>query len=455
VLLRLDRELREPLGAQLQRELRDAIRSGRLSAGERLPSSRVLARSLGISRGLITECYGQLEAEGYLSTRAGSATRVAAGPVMLPARARRAAPPQRLVADFRPSVPDLASFPMRDWLWALEEAGRRAPAAGYGDPRGSAELREVLAAYLPRVRGAAADPEYAVICAGFTQGINIVLRVLARSGVGRVAIEDPGDRDNDTVAERAGLRVVPVPVDERGVDVGALAATGARAVILTPAHQAPTGIVLAPERRQALIAWAAAADGVIIEDDYDAEFRYDRQPVGSLQGLAPDRVVTVGTVSKSLAPFLRLGWIICPPRLAEEIAREKQIADRGSPGLDQLALATLIESGRYDRHLRRMRAVYATRRSTLADALAAQAPGLALSGLAAGLQAVARLPDTAAEQAVVAAARERSIGLQGMSHWRFSGAADPPELVIGFGNLTENTIRRGIAAIGDLLRGEL
>ena len=213
--------------------------------------------------------------------------------------------------------------------------------------------------------------------------------------------------------------------------------------------------MLAPDRRQALIAWAAGADGVIIEDDYDAEFRYDRQPVGSLQGLAPDRVTAVGTVSKSLAPFLRLGWIICPPQLAEAVAREKQIADRGSPGLDQLALAKLIESGRYDRHLRRMRAVYATRRSALADALARQVPGLALSGLAAGLQAVAPLPDTATEQAVVAAARERSIGLHGMSQWRFSGAADPPELVIGFGNLTENTIRWGIAAIGDLLRGEL
>jgi len=443
--------------AQLRRALRDAIRSGRLSEGERLPSSRVLARSLCISRGLITDCYGQLEAEGYLSTRAGSATRVAAAQVRLLAPARRAAPPGRLAADFRPSVPDLASFPMRDWLWALGEAGRRAPAAAadYGDPRGSAELREVLAAHHSRVWGAAADPEYTVICAGFTQGINILLRALARRGVDRVAIEDPGDRDNDTVAERAGLRAVPVPVDDRGVDVGALAASGARAVVLTPAHQAPTGVVLAPDRRQALIAWAAGADGVIIEDDYDAEFRYDRQPVGSLQGLAPDRVAAVGTVSKSLAPFLRLGWIICPPQLAEAVAREKQIADRGSPGLDQLALAKLIESGRYDRHLRRMRAVYATRRSALADALARQVPGLALSGLAAGLQAVAPLPDTATEQAVVAAARERSIGLHGMSQWRFSGAADPPELVIGFGNLTENTIRWGIAAIGDLLRGEL
>ncbi len=333
VLLRLDRNQRAPLGGQLQRELRDAIRSGRLTAGERLPSSRALARSLGVSRGLVIDCYGQLEAEGYLATRPGSATRVAAAPVTLPPPARQAAALPRLAADFRPAVPDRASFPMRDWLWALGEAGRRAPVAvaGYGDPRGSPELREVLAAYLRRVRGSAVDPEYLVICAGFTQGINLLLRALARSGMERVAVEDPGDRDNDTIAQRAGLRTVTVPVDQRGADAAALPATGAQAVILTPAHQTPTGVVLAPERRQALIAWAAGTGGVIVEDDYDAAFRYDRQPVGSLQGLAPGRIAAVGSVSKSLAPVLRLGWIACPPNLADAVAREKQLADRGSP----------------------------------------------------------------------------------------------------------------------------
>lgn len=461
VLLRLDRDSREPLGAQLQGRLRDAIRSGRLSPGERLPSSRVLAGGLSVSRGLVTECYAQLEAEGYLSTRPGSATRVAPAPASLPAPAGRAparndAVPPRLAADFRPAVPDLASFPMRDWLWAMGEAGRRAPvtAAGYGDPRGSAELRRVLAAYLRRVRGAVADPEHLVICSGFTQGVGLLLRALARDGITRVAVEDPGDRDNDTVAERAGLTAVPVPVDELGADVAALRSSGARAVILTPAHQTPTGVVLAPERRQALMAWAAEAQGVIIEDDYDAEFRYDRQPVGALQGLDPGRVASLGSVSKSLAPFLRLGWIACPPGLADAVSREKQIADRGSPGLDQLALARLIESGRYDKHLRRMRAVYAARRAALVQALAQHAPGLALTGLAAGFHAVARLPATTGEQAVIAAARERSVGLTGMSRYRPDGAAGPPELVIGFGNLTENAIRHGVAAIGDLLRGE-
>jgi GntR family transcriptional regulator/MocR family aminotransferase len=241
-------------------------------------------------------------------------------------------------------------------------------------------------------------------------------------------------------------------VDGEGIDVEALDASGARAVVLTPAHQVPTGVVLAPRRRQALVAWAARVDAVVIEDDYDAEFRYDRQPVGSLQGLAPDRIMAMGSVSKSLAPALRLGWIVCPPRLTEPVARQKYFADRGTPWLDQLALARLIESGRYDRHLRRMRAVYGARRRTLVDALARRAPSVELGGLAAGFHAVARLPEGADEQAVISAARERSVGLYGMSGYRSDGATRPPALVLGFGNLAEPAIVRGVETVADLLR---
>ena len=314
-------------------------------------------------------------------------------------------------------MPDLSSFPVRDWLWALREAARTAPtdAFDYGDPRGSAALREVLAAYLRRVRGAAADPERLVVCAGFAQGLNLILRALARHGVRRVAVEDPGVLDHAAIAAGAGLQAVPVHVDQDGVDVAALAASDARAVILTPAHQSPTGVVLAAQRRQALVAWANERDATIIEDDYDAEFRYDREPVGALQGLAPDRVALLGTVSKSLAPAMRLGWIACPAALAEAIAQEKDLDDRGSPALDQLALATLIRSGRYDRHLRRMRTSYARRRQTLVDALTEHAPPVELGGLAAGFHAVAHLPGSLSEPEVVAAARARSIGLYGMS----------------------------------------
>jgi len=454
LLLRLDRSAAETLGSQLQHELRDAIRNGRLREGERLPSSRVLAGELGVSRGLVLESYGQLEAEGYLSTRIGSATRVSAGAV--PPEPTAAPPPvaTALRVDFRYGVPDLTGFPMRDWIWALGEAGRTAPteSVNYGDPRGSLELREILAAYLRRVRGAVTEPDQLVVCSGFAQGVNLIFRALARSGVQRVAVEDPGDRDLDPTVRRAGLEAVPVPVDERGVDVEVLSASGARAVVLTPAHQCPTGVVLAPERRQALVAWAATHDAVIIEDEYDAEFRYDRQPVGSLQGLAPDRVASVGSVSKSLAPGMRLGWVACPARLNELIAEEKRDADRGSPALDQLALARLIASGRYDRHLRRMRSVYAARRDALVDALARHAPEVRLGGLAAGFHAVAHLSGTADEDAIVVAARERSVGLYGMSGYRASRATEPAQLVLGFGNLTENAIRTGVSAVADLLQ---
>ena len=453
LLLRLDRTLPEPLGSQLERELREAIRSGRLGTGERLPSSRALAGKLGVSRGLVLDCYQQLQAEGYLTTRTGSATRVAAGAYLQPAPPVPAAPPSRLAVDFRPGLPDLSSFPRRDWLWALREAAREAPtgAFGYGDPRGSAALREVLAAYLRRVRGAVADPERLVICSGFAQGLNLILRALARQGVRRVAVEDPGDLDQPAIAARAGLQAVPVRVDQEGVDVASLAASDARAVVLTPAHQSPTGVVLAAQRRQALVAWTNERDATIIEDDYDAEFRYDREPVGAVQGLAPDRVALLGTVSKSLAPAMRLGWIVCPAALAEAIAHEKDLDDRGSPWLDQLALATLVQSGRYDRHLRRMRASYARRRATLVNALTEHAPQVELHGLAAGFHAVAHLPDSLSEPAVVSAAGVRSIGLYGMSRYRSSGATSPPQLVLGFGNLREAAIAQGITTIRDLL----
>jgi GntR family transcriptional regulator / MocR family aminotransferase len=470
LLLTLDREAPEPLRSQLERQLRDAIRSGRLGVGERLPSSRALAKELGLSRGLVQDGYGQLQAEGYLSADVGSATRVAAragaggshadtasGPeAWRDAAARAGGREDRLEVDFASGVPDLGSFPRADWAWAIREACRTAPnaALNYGDPRGSQELREVLAGYLRRVRAAAASPDRIVVCTGFAQGLNLVLRALNRAGVSLVAFEDPGYSVTvSNAAARAGISAVPVPVDESGVDVTALSASGARAVVLTPAHQWPTGVVLGSQRRLQLAEWAAGCDGTVIEDDYDAEFRYDRDPVGALQGLAPDRVAAIGTVSKSLAPALRLGWVACPPGLAHLVVEEKALHDRGSPVIDQLALATLIQSGRFDRHLRRMRASYARRRAVLVDALAAHAPEVSLTGLAAGFHAVAHLPGDVTEQTVIEAARERSVGLYGMSEQRADRSALPGQLVIGFGNLSERAIASGIAAVGDLLRG--
>jgi len=470
-LVRLDRSGGQPLRAQLEASLRDAIRGGRLRAGERLPSSRELARALGVSRGLVQECYAQLLAEGYLTSHTGSATRVASiggqsagdrpgsGPSPPPGGARSAGSP-RLIADFQPGLPDLSSFPRTDWAWAVKQACVQVASAdlGYGDPRGSAMLREVLAGYLRRVRAADASPDQMIISSGFAQGINVVLRALARLGeVTQVAFEDPG---YGTVAEDEtlrsvvgmGLGVVYVPIDEQGLVVSELAASGAQAVVVTPAHQAPTGVVLSPARRHALTSWARRGGGYVIEDDYDSEFRYDSEPVGTLQGLAPEQVFLLGTTSKALAPAVRLGWVHAPARLAAAVAAEKEMNDRGSSMLDQLALATMLTSGRYDRHLRRMRTVYATRRTALTGAFARHAPGVQLAGLAAGFQAVAPLPPGADEAAVITAARARRVGLYGIREYLgHPERPAPPALVMGFGNVGERAIDPAIAAVAGLL----
>jgi GntR family transcriptional regulator/MocR family aminotransferase len=475
LLIRLDRSARPPLRAQLEASLRDAIRTERLRSGERLPSSRELARELGVSRGMVQECYSQLLAEGYLTSRTGSATRVADGfgqtgrtsaeleRPLADAASRWPASPAaglRPIADFSPGVPDLSSFPRHDWAWAVREACGAVASAdlGYGDPRGSLALREVLAGYLRRVRAAAADPAQMIVSTGFAQGVSLVLRALASQAcIGSVAFEDPGygsPAADETIRaiQATGLRVVYVPVDDEGLVVTALAASGAQAVVVTPAHQSPTGVVLTAARRHALTDWARRGGGFVVEDDYDSEFRYDKEPVGVLQGLAPDRVFLIGTASKALAPAVRLGWVLAPPDLAGAVAAEKEMSDRGSCTLDQVALATMMTSGRYDRHLRRMRTVYAARRAALTGAFTRHAPGVPLTGLAAGFHAVAHLPLHADEAAVIAAARERGVALYGITEYRGSpDAAAAPALVMGFGNTSERAIEPAIAAISDLL----
>ncbi len=445
LLITLDRDA--PLGRQLQDCLRDAIRVGQLALGEQLPASRALAEQLGVSRGVVVDAYSQLESEGYLRSTQGAGTVVASGAGELatyaPARASH-----RWDADFEYGVPDLREFPMRDWLWALGVAARTAGPADLGDEpgNGATHLREVLAAYLRRVRSVVSDPDAIVVCAGFRYGLNLVLRGLGTVGVSSVALEDPGPVGHDEIARRCGMRVEYVPVDEHGLDVASLAASDVRAVVVTPAHQAPTGVVLAAHRRHELIEWARRVDGFVVEDDYDAEFRYDRQPVGAIQGLAPERVIAMGSTSKTLAPTLRMGWIVCPPRLAEPLSAEKQLLGRGAPGLDQLALAAMIESGRYDRHLRRMRGVYKRRREILVDSLARHAPGVVVTGLAAGCHAVLRVP--IAEQTAVDRCAEHSVAVEGMSRFRSDRAVEPAELVLGFGNVRDAALAAAIERIG-------
>jgi GntR family transcriptional regulator / MocR family aminotransferase len=458
LLLTLDRDASTPLRSQLEEQLRDRIRSGGLSGGERLPSTRSLAAYLELSRGVVQECYEQLTAEGYLVARPGAATRVAdigARAATSPTAPATRVPQPRLVADFQSGVPDLGMVPRNDWAWAMREACRTAPGTDfdYGTAQGNERLRQVLAAYIRRVRAADAMAERIMVCGGYQQGLTVLLRALAADGRDIVAVEDPGSVGTVTAAARAAHgSCIPVPVDEHGIHVGALEASGARVAVVTPAHQWPTGVVMAPHRRHELIEWARARDAIVVEDEYDAEFRYDRDPVGSLQGLAPDLVVLIGTVSKSLAPALRLGWALLPEHLTQPVLAVKQVTDRGAPTLDQLALAALLESGRYDRHLRQMRGTYANRRNTLVAALMEHAPDLRLTGLAAGFHAVAHLPDGIGEKEVVERARKFSVGLYGMHRYRSTHATTPAQLVMGFGNTNTRAIVDGVAAVAHLLR---
>ena len=462
LLVVLDRDAGS-LGTQIQDQLREAIRDRRLGAGERLPSTRRLAELLGVARGTVVDVYEQLFAEGYVESAVGSGTRVAAVPsngLAKPVAGIVVAPsPSSRLVDFEYGIPDLRSVPLTDWVWAVSKATQTLPTAELGDDdlAGSRHLREVVTAYHRRVRSGCATADDAVVVGGFRQGLTFALAALARHGIRRIALEDPGPRDHQLIARRAGLDVVPVPVDDDGLDVGRLRESGARAVLLTPAHQCPTGVVLGPSRRRELIAWADEVDGVILEDDYDAEFRYDRQPVGSLQGLNPARVIALGSVSKTLAPAIRLGWVLAPPQVLDGIIDEKRLSSRGAPALDQEALALLMETGRFDRHLRRMREIYRARRDVLAaEVELGFGPGR-LQGLAAGHHALLRLPDGSSERAIAATALTMGVRVHPLGHYRFvtddtRAGPLPPALVLGFGNSDEDQIRHGIRALAQAVR---
>ncbi|WP_406013561.1 PLP-dependent aminotransferase family protein [Streptomyces sp. NBC_00984] len=432
------------LRAGLMDALREAVRTGRLAPGTRLPSSRGLAADLGIARNTVADAYAELVAEGWLTARQGSGTRVAqrAEPRPPAARTTRArAVWSRPAHNLLSGSPDLSTFPRADWLKASRRALAAAPndAFGYGDPRGRIELRTVLADYLARARGVYADPERIMICAGFVQALKLMGPVLRRRRVREVAVESYGLDVHWNLLTDAGLRLPCLPVDGLGARTGELSGLrGVGAVLMTPAHQFPTGVPLHPDRRAAAVDWARGTGGLILEDDYDGEFRYDRQPVGALQGLDPERVVHLGTTSKSLAPGLRLGWMVLPEALVGEVSEAKGMSDWSSSALDQLTLAEFIASGAYDRHVRSMRLHYRRRRDQLVAVLAERAPGVRISGMAAGLHAVLELPE-GTEASVLRSAAWQGLALEGISRFRHPEA--PPgrdALVIGYGTPTDS-----------------
>ena len=442
--------------AGLETALREAVQTGRLAPGTRLPSSRTLAADLVIARNRVAEAYAQLGAEGWLTARQGSGTRVASTAVVSPGPAAGIGLPRGARAarhDLRPGSPDLSAFPRAGWLSAARKALSGAPsrALGYSDPRGRPELRTVLAAYLGRTRGVRVAPDRIVVCSGFTQGLALLCQVLPDVGVTKIAVEDYGQPHTAQALVASGLTPVMLGVDDGGAVLDK--AHGAQAMLLTPAHQFPLGSVLSPRRRADAARWAAGSGGLIIEDDYDGEFRYDRQPVGALQALAPEHVIYAGTVSKTLAPGLRLGWLVLPARLTEAVASAKARSDAHTSSFDQLTLAEFITSGAYDRHVRRVRLAYRRRRDRLVAALAAHAPGVRVTGIAAGLHAVAELGPGQREEQVVARAAARGVALEGLGGYALREHTRGPALVIGYATPPEHgyttALARLVAAIGD------
>jgi GntR family transcriptional regulator/MocR family aminotransferase len=456
MLVTLDRSRPRSLRAQLERALRDAIARGSLGPGAALPPSRVLARELDVSRSVVAGAYEQLVTEGYLQARGGSGTRVRAQDIgSRPQRPAHRAVPFWPVPAGRDGttpasgLPDPALFPRQEWLHHYRDVLREMPDSGllYPEPRGAPELRTALAAYLGRVRGVRATGDQVLICGGFSQGLMLLCRALGLRGIRRIAVEDPCFSYHRRLIRAAGLQPVPVPVDEQGLQTSRLAGLGAGAVLLSPAHSYPSGVVLSADRRVELLGWARAAGTLVIEDDYDAELRYDRLPIGAVQGLDPERVIYGGTVSKVLSPALRLGWLIAPPQLTEDIVRAKFLDDVASEALGQLTLARFIDSGAFARHLRRVRPIYRSRRDRLLAALAAHLPEIQPSGEAAGLHLLLRLPAEPGAGTLLDAAARHGIRLEDAAPNWADHNPQPPALLIGYGALRDSALGHGIKTV--------
>lgn len=431
------------LRSGLEHALRDAVRGGQLPPGTPLPSSRTLARDLGVARGTVTQAYDQLVAEGYLASRPRSGIRVADQPAEPPTA--KTVPPLHTAlpsvpgADLRPGLPDLSNFPRREWLAATRRVLQTTPniTFGYGDPVGHAGLRQVLAEYLGRVRGVVTTPERIIVCAGYTHALRLICQALRWQGASSIAFEDPSLPDYPALAEQTGLRVTRIPVDSDGLIVDQL--TDEAAVAVTPAHQYPLGVTLSPARRTQLLAWAQKTGAFVLEDDYDGEFRYDRQPVGALQGLAPDRVIYAGTASKTIAPGLRIAWIVVPAGLVVPLRASMAWDEAYVSVIDQLVLAQLIRTGELDRHLRRCRTRYRRRRDRLGDAVTQHLPHGHLSGIAAGLHAVLQFPGASTSEAhLLSHLEERGVAVGGVTPFYGRPEDAPLGIVIGYATPPEH-----------------
>lgn len=447
------RESPVPLTAQIQRFIKKEVVEGVLHPGTRLPSSRRLADDLGVSRSVVVEAYGQLVAEGYLEAVRGAGTRVVPHltpePVTATLLDEGGVPEARW--DLRPSGRNFPGFPRQEWLTSYQSALYATAGTDHDYPplAGAAVLRTELARHLGRVCGLRAAPEDFLVTAGFAQALGLLCAALPALGVDALGVEDPGHPGQRRFVTESGLRAVSLPVDEEGLDVAALRASGVRAVLVTPAHQFPLGVSLSARRRAALLAWARECGGWIIEDDYDGGLWYERgapRPL-ALQREAPDRVVHAGTASKTLAPGLRLGWLAAPRPVRDALLRARARQDLGTDVLTQYAFAEFLRSGHYDRHLRRLNARCRERRDALVDAVRHALPGAAVLGRAAGLHAYVRLPRHLDESAVVAGALERSVLVRGAAGFHAGPRTCGPGLVVGHAHLPRTGIAEAVRAL--------
>ncbi|XVU27593.1 PLP-dependent aminotransferase family protein [Actinoplanes sp. CA-054009] len=434
--LRPDEAPAKGLTAWLTGALRSAITTGRLAPGAKLPATRSLAAELSVSRGVVVDAYQRLVDEGLATARTGAGTVVAATPsatVKTTDRRRDLAairlplpPPEGIDIDLSPGVPDLSAFPRAAWLRAERAVLDEITAAdlGYGDPGGTPRLRTELASWLGRVRGVRCEPDDVIVVGGVAQALALLAQTLHARNRTAVAVEDPGSRGARDQLAHWGVRPEPVPIDEQGLRVDALTQDAA---LLTPAHQFPTGVVLSPARRRALLAWG----GLIIEDDYDAEHRYDRAPVAALQGSAPDHVAYCGSVSKSLAPGMRLGWLVAPRPMQADLLAAKHDSDLGNPALPQLVLARLLAGGDYERHLRTVRSRQRQRRDALLAGLRRHLPGARVTGVAAGLHLlIMTAGDTPDTELAERAAARAGVLVHPLSWHRLKPG--PPGLILGY-----------------------
>ncbi|MDA3642688.1 PLP-dependent aminotransferase family protein [Saccharopolyspora indica] len=455
----------------LARRLRLAIADGRLPVGSRLPATRTLAAELRVSRGVVTEAYRRLSEDGHVDGRGRNGTVVVAAPASAsrpPAPGAtpsanalftaapgadvfdslRAAPAR---IDLSPGTPDLAAFPRAAWLRAERTALGELAASGfgYGDPRGTPALRAAVATWVARTRGISVDPDEVLIVAGTAQALTLTAQVLHDSGIRDVAVEDPGSLGARQHLRSRQVRTPPTAVDADGLRIDHLHASGAPAVLLTPAHQFPTGVVLSGERRRELMRWAAGG-GLIVEDDYDAEHRYDRPPVPALRSMLAEEVIYAGSISKLLAPALRIGWVLAPRRHRDDLVAAKRYADLGNAALPQLTLARLMESGDLERHLRHLRPRHRRRRDTMIGAINAHLPGAVIHGAAAGLHLLITFNAGFTDTELASAALEAGVKVQPLS-WHRQHPHEPG-LVLGYAARTATEIDEGIAAIGEAVR---